>query len=425
MTNFCIPIDKLEELTKKINTIKNKGADVTFNVGKENTVEHELSNGTVVAVKCKEVEVEGKYQVDEWRFVATIEHSGSGNIIRAFDTSLEGQIPSKYRTAGQECEHCNQIRDRKDTYLVYNEKTKDFKQVGRTCLRGYTNGLDAERCAMFADVMNYFIELETEDTKEEFGFGGFSSGAYDVKTDSIKKIIFGYVKANGYVPQQTGRELTQILFGSAQNTSSEASESEVKEMNAWVSQLKDTSNDYMWNAKTAWTKEYAEYRDIALLASFVKVFLKDKSQEVVRQAQKETGNDAGYVGNVGDKIVIKNLKSVRVLFIKDNSQYGYNASSSYLLELIDSEGHVYVWSTTIFLRPDKDFASLGKHDEALSNVESITATVKEHKEYKGVKQTVITRGKVKWKWQDELKSSEEPKTENIKEVFNFLSTLED
>jgi hypothetical protein len=181
----------------------------------------------------------------------------------------------------------------------------------------------------------------------------------------------------------------------------------------------------MWNAKTAWTKEYAEYRDIALLASFVKVFLKDKSQEVVRQAQKETGNDAGYVGNVGDKIVIKNLKSVRVLFIKDNSQYGYNASSSYLLELIDSEGHVYVWSTTIFLRPDKDFASLGKYDEALSNVESITATVKEHKEYKGVKQTVITRGKVKWKWQDELKSSEEPKTENIKEVFNFLSTLED
>ena len=52
----------------------------------------------------------------------------------------------------------------------------------------------------------------------------------------------------------------------------EATEEEVKEMDAWVKDLNTSKSDYMWNAKSAWTKEYAEYRDIALMSSFVNVY---------------------------------------------------------------------------------------------------------------------------------------------------------
>ena len=157
MAKYLIPTSEIENLTKKINSIKNKGADIVFEVGNEVVREYTPEHGPKMGIKCLEVEIEGEYKINDWTFVGTIEHGSSGNIIRSFDTSLEGKIPSKYRTIGQECEHCHKIRDRKDTYLVYNDKTNEFKQVGKTCLMGYTNGLSAEFCARLVDVFCIYI----------------------------------------------------------------------------------------------------------------------------------------------------------------------------------------------------------------------------------------------------------------------------
>jgi len=408
MTTFQIPMENMEELTKKINHIKNKGADIVFNVGKEVVLEYELPSGAKASVKCVEVEVEGKYQIEDWRFVGTIEHASSGNIIRSFDTSLEGKIPTKYRTVGQECEHCHQVRDRKDTYLVFNETNQEFKQVGKTCLRGYTGGLDAERCALFASMLSAIESLADE--YQDFNFGGFSSGSYGLETESIKKKLFGYVKKNGYVPQETGKFLAKSLFGISNEPLPEATEEEVKEMDAWVKDVDTSKSDYMWNAKSAWTKEYAEYRDIALMSSFVSVYLKDKVQKVVRD---KTANNAEYVGKVGDKVIITDIKSIRTLYVKDGGRYSYYASDTAVIEIIDAKGIVYVWSTTN-----------GIFEEDIKKIDSIVATIKDHKEYKGVKQNIITRGKVTWK---EDKNTNDSKTDknadSLKDVFKMLDEI--
>lgn len=415
MAKYLIPTSEIENLTKKINSIKNKGADIVFEVGNEVVREYTPAHGPKMGIKCLEVEIEGEYKINDWTFVGTIEHGSSGNIIRSFDTSLERKIPSKYRTIGQECEHCHKIRDRKDTYLVYNDKTNEFKQVGKTCLMNYTNGLNAEFCARLVDVFAYIFKLEHPE-EEKFNdelmsafIRGQNANRY-IETESIKPIIFGYVKKNGYIPKKTISELIKIIFGAVANSTKEASTEEISKMNEWAKNIDESKGGYMWNAKVAWTKEYSEYRDIALLASFVNVYLKDIADRAIRAS----ANNNEYVGNVGDKITITDIKNIKSLYVKDNSIYSYYAESSTVWQIIDNDGHTYIWTTSSNLIDDTRVAK------------EIVATVKEHKEYKGTKQTVITRGKVT-KWAEvkvEPKKSENEMSANDA-LDSFLKYLED
>lgn len=396
MANYIIPKQNMDTLIKKVNRIKNKGANITLNILGDTFMEHKLLNGKKVAMKAFEVEVDGKYLVDGWRFVGTIEHSEVGNIIRAIDNELEPLIPSKYRTIGQECEHCHHIRDRKDTYLVYNEETKEFKQVGKTCLQGYTGGLDANVCAQMAQFVHTVEDAKTSSDEFDEIYQNFlrsyarGSTWYGLPTEEVKRISYAQVKKNGYIPQVTPKVIGEYLFGINMNPKAKeeeiepATDAEINEMDEWVKTI-NAEYGYMANAKVAWTKTYAEYRDVALIASLVSVFFKARGEEVKRAAEIKAKTNE-YVGNIGDRITITSIKSVRVLYVKDGKKYSYYAPDVVVYEIIDNDGHTYIWSSSgNFLEDDAD------------NIQSIVATVKDHKDYNGIKQTVITRGKITWK----------------------------
>lgn len=428
MSKYLIPVNQIEDLEKKIKSIKNKGAKIVFEIGKEVVKDYSPKVGPKMGIRCFEVEVEGEYKINDWTFVGTIQHNSSGNIIRSIGNSYEGLIPTKYRTSSPECEHCHRIRDRKDTYLVYNEKTKEFKQVGRNCLMGYTNGISAEFCASLVDVFAYISKLENpqdEQFKDEFMsmFMRGASGSKELDTKEIKPIIFGYVKKFGYISKETARTLVQIIFSAEKNPTKEATADEIKEMDDWVKSVDTSKSDYMWNAQVAWTKNYSTYRDIALLASFVSTFLKDK----IEREKRAGANNNEYVGNIGDKITITDIKDVRVLYVKDGGRYSYYADDTSVYEIIDGKGHTFIWATTADINFDSG-----------RGVYEISATVKSHKEYKGTKQTVVTRGKViSWrvrnsrtneitiKTTDELLKKTESTQMGVKEAFNFLSEIFD
>lgn len=82
-----------------------------------------------------------------------------------------------------------------------------------------------------------------------------------------------------------------------------------------------------------------------------------------------------YFGNVGDKIQLS-LKLVKVGGYE--TQFGY--TSVYTFE--DSENHQFVWKTGCGIDADK------------GSIVTIKGSVKAHSEYKGIKQTELTRCKV-------------------------------
>lgn len=77
--------------------------------------------------------------------------------------------------------------------------------------------------------------------------------------------------------------------------------------------------------------------------------------------------------------------------------YGYHPETAHIYTLADAEGNCYVWRTT----NDIDIEWYDEDDEwhcitaELGDKVTMRATVKEHGEYKGIRQTVITRPKIK------------------------------
>lgn len=89
-----------------------------------------------------------------------------------------------------------------------------------------------------------------------------------------------------------------------------------------------------------------------------------------------------YVGEVGEKIAVSAVYD-HLAWYEVDSFRGYGKDTVYIHTFRDDAGNVLVWKTS-------KGTGLEKGDRA-----EITGTVKEHGEYKGEKQTVLTRCKVK------------------------------
>lgn len=97
-----------------------------------------------------------------------------------------------------------------------------------------------------------------------------------------------------------------------------------------------------------------------------------------------------YIGNIGDKITFEaTVKSIKEFA----SNYGYNRSFNiYTFE--DAEGNTIVWKSSSIMSIDEG-PNYTTYFVKRGDKVSITASVKDHKEYKGTNQTVILRPKYK------------------------------
>ena len=399
MTTYLIHESNLERLEKKITTIKNKcvknNIDFTYNVIGEKYLETTREDGSKYTAKYFEVAVSGFMKHEGWRFAATLEHKAEGNIVRAMDTELT--IPEKYRTCGPTCEHCNRIRSRKDTYVVYNESTGEFKQVGKQCMQEYTNGLDAEEVARY-------ISLFDEMIKGEY-YGGSSFKSYLNVADVVRYAFecvkhFGYEKSSEFNPKTTRSRVSDYMRVDCGRISGKTYEALKDEMDkvgfdanseyavntsaAALEWLRNNTenNDYIRNLKLAASEEYAEWRDFGLLVSlpvaYNRAIEEAEEQKKIDEAKASAHKvelTSEYVGQPKDKITVKtnNFNCVTTFY----NQFG----TTFLYKWSDENNNIFIW-----------YASNPVQDEEI--VIEVTGTIKEHSEFNGVKQTVMTRCKV-------------------------------
>lgn len=398
---YNIPTNKIEKLEKIIARANKKGANIIFNKGNEIICDgvmyvHPKSfNGsntlieTPIKVRCVECFVEGTYRINGWSFVGTIEFTENGNIIRLADSSFEGKIPTKYLHTPKICEHCGKIRNRKDTYLICSDEG-EFKQVGSSCLLEYTQGLDADVCANIMSSLTKVLDLAKLEYQDDEFFASSYNYSSDCGFDSreVERHAYTLVKAYGYHKMDNGVgtafDLSNYLFGYKDEnwetmfgSLTLVSDEELDKMSAWVNTIDDSEFGYMRNAKLAWLKKSVEYRDFGLVASLVNTYLKEVARQEKAKKDLESKNNT-WVGNIGDRITIK-VASARVLYTKDNSWKSYYAECTWVMEIIDEEGHTFKWSSST---------------NNINEGDTIVATIKAHEEYRGIKQTIITRGRV-------------------------------
>lgn len=98
-----------------------------------------------------------------------------------------------------------------------------------------------------------------------------------------------------------------------------------------------------------------------------------------------------YIGTIGSKI------TAEVTLINDYSytdkKFSYYGTTHHIYTMQDAEGNVYVWKTTscLLFESDNDHGRMDCIRKG--DTMQISGTVKEHSEFKGVKQTVLTRCK--------------------------------
>lgn len=96
------------------------------------------------------------------------------------------------------------------------------------------------------------------------------------------------------------------------------------------------------------------------------------------EAQKAETGASDYIGEVGKRITVNAVIKSRYDF---KVQYGWKEDIMRIYTFI-ADGNVLVWKTTGYI------------DAENGSAVTLTGTVKEHSEYKGTKQTVLTRCKV-------------------------------
>jgi len=328
-----------------------------------------------------------------------VEHTENGNIFSKALTDVE--IPDRYRTSKSVCEHCNSNRTRSATFIIMNTVTGEFKQVGKSCLMDFTNGLSASTAAYFVSLKHVFEEAE--EAPVSCGRGESYWDTMEILTyaaETIRK--FGYVKSNNdystkertmdimmvdkgmtrWVPEsvvkQVRRDMEKVNF----NAKSPEAKEMVNAALAWIAD-QEASNDYMHNLKVASSLNYANWNRIGILISLFPTFNREleiqaRKKEAEAKVKKEA-QTSNHVGSVGDRIQI-NVQSVKCLTSWENT-FTYYPTTTYLYKIVDQEGNVFTWKTANVLNEDEPPVT-------------IKGTVKEHSEFRGVKQTVLTRCKV-------------------------------
>ena len=405
MNKFAIYEENMPKFEKALNRIKNKcekyDCPFVYNeIGEEFKVETITTDedGTILTSPIEitrrfvVVEVEAKPVIDNWELIASLEHTKEGNIIHSVRNDIE--IPKRYYNVAPYCEHCNTKRYRKNSFIVRNTETNEFKQVGKTCLNDFTGNINAEWLASFYAMFDKLAEFEAPQggcSNNTRYFPAVDLLAYTVAVTNI----YGYCKSGAnnatgetvkdfYIVSECGgypfgnerikEKMQSVNFKvTAEDTAT------AKKIIAYVDSIADTNN-YIHNIKTLCASDMVAYKNVNLLVSAITCYNRELERRAKEDARKKEAGNSNHIGNIKDRLTI-NITSWKCLTSWCNCYDGYNETTTFLYQFVDNAGNIFVWKTQKYFTEDAE-------------LQTITGTVKAHNVFRDIKQTELTRCKV-------------------------------
>lgn len=379
MKELVIPQENYNRFKKKIKQMDRKAKKLGLDGVTTDVIGEEMYEDTVNGGYNKYLKIRVKGDIPKvkgWKFVAIVQHTETGNLFKSMDEVNVQDIPNKYKKSGSICEHCNVNRNRIDTYLIYNEDTDEWKQVGRTCLGDFAGSSDIESIARFYETLITLSDEEYEEVPK-----GFEKRYY--KLFDYLCVVEEVSKEKGFVTKSRASELNvestaNYSFRRYQRQGMEGVSKETKDKITkaldWVRQLnRERANHYMYNLHMLCSNEYMEDRDIGMVASLILAY--GKYLDILAEKKREQGfKSSKYVGEVKSREVFE-------LTLHKIIQYEGFYGVGFMHVYQDKDDNVFVWSTT-------------KMQGIEGKTYSMKCTIKDHDEYKGVRQTKITRCKI-------------------------------
>lgn len=398
MLTFTLPTDLVTDLEAEIAAV-NKKARKLFPVSPPlakltcGAISHrevgqffkELTEVTVKVVNRRPLVCDG------WQIIAKVEHLDEGqNLIHRNLQHADFDLAPEWRTASPACQYCGHDRRRGKTYLLANE-TGQIQQVGSSCLADFLGYKDALEIAELFMNMNLGTGQETGQIDEE---ATFSNGKLLIPTDAYLSWAFMSARLDGYVSRSKIRSgeaegiatadaaLDYFVKGRRQlrkwdtpDVPSEQDDKNAENALAWIrgwSEKEKNRTDFTWGLSIIVEQEYIREGHLGYVAAIVGMW--NRKTEKRRKAAKHPSQ---HIGEIGQRIELGPLKLLAV-----HHTEGFYGSTA-IHKLQDEAGNLLTWfSSSTDLSEDFEWQEARYWGKA---------TVKDHTEYKGVAQTVITR----------------------------------
>lgn len=329
-------------------------------VYKNDPITHTQYKVDDVMIECFDLSIDGDIiRKGEYQVVAMIEHLENGNIVSMFE---DHECNPAWNTTKAHCEHCNCNHNQVYTFIVEHNGMQ--KQVGRTCLKDYS-GIDPQmigvlnelNCITLDDNVGMDYEMVRDIPK-----------VYD--TIEILALAIMIQKKQGYVPASEP-ESNKAMIRKCLSEKVKADDESMKEASQMGNIIVNMSDDEIIkgglnNVQVMLRYGNCKESNIGHIACAPMMFERFQKRHEKRDSERSHSN---YVGEIGKRMII-NVCDMALLTSWEN-MYG----RTYLYKFTDDSGNILVW-----------FAS-----KAISATKQIKATIKEHKEKDGVKQTIITR----------------------------------
>jgi hypothetical protein len=377
-------------------------------------------------VRRYQVEVTGEEpKYAGWQFIGTLEHTDEGNVLRMVPGKT---APEQYRDCAPFCEHCKLKRTRKDTFLVHHVENGTTTQVGSNCLVDFLGHENPQALAQLASIWVNLNELTQLAEDAHWIAGG--GGNYITKDRQDLPRFLAYVAEiviqdnqfwsraavsriaekrgpNCRLPETTSSKAARCLnpYGpedrndSIKYEPSEAAVALADDARNWVlcefgvplpddggydaikaallHQARPELNDFEHNLLVVAKGEFCERRTFGIAAYIIEAYRKAKNMIPER---KKPAFNSQHFGTVGQRFPKLEVTVEKV--ITWTSEFHGAAS---LFKMRTAEGNMAIWRT-YNVSCDNDMVEGRKY--------VIAATVKNHGDYNGEKQTEMSRVKV-------------------------------
>lgn len=399
--NFYKAIKDLGKITKKFETNGYK-FEYTHTETKEEIINHCL-------IKYCIFNIEADIFNQKWQFVALLEKENTGILIKGFETENHSDYLKKYtENIALYCEHCNQFRELKYAVVIQNKETKEYKTVGRSCLKKYTGSLSAEiiekRYMEFEELTNnntymnrsssrnysnifelkYVVKV-AQNVIRKIGYVS-NKNAFDtdkIATSVVVKAILNLLNDNNSKLLEN-KEVADLINNEEFLKKIENSNNNIDKIVEFINNKHNTESVFDNNIRTIFNNNVVNTDSIGMICFGVFEFEKSQNKETETEKSKSE-----YIGNVGEKITV-DVVSYTLLAINY-----YEHWATLIYKLIDKTGNEFIWKTSKAI--NEEVFNIDEEEiinEPIKVNKIITGKVKEHKTFNNVKQTVITYVKV-------------------------------
>lgn len=371
-TIYTIPAYNLDRLTHRLDTLIRKvgrmnTGSVSYSIG-ETGYQDYLLDGKKTQVLVVNVTVSGDSPVyNGWEFVAVLEPTENGNMIRG------GDVPEVYRTSSMFCDHCKSDRNRSQVYVLRHESGA-WAQVGSSCIKDFLGHPSPQALAAYAEIL---FDLETgEGIDEYWEVGGRKFREFEL--DLFLATAIDHVSRFGFISKSKAYDMLKIptsdmvwdtLIDGKESVSPELL-AQARDMISFCNEHLSSTSDYEWNLSLILAGEFVSYRTAGYATSLVTWYSRKRAELLSAESSR-----SAWVGKVGDKVDV-DVTITKIL--PTMGQYGVVT----LISMVDGDGNIYTW-----------WKSGHEETQAVGDCIRVSGKVKSHTEFQSIKQTTLTRCK--------------------------------